>query len=408
MKFNPFKPNGMAGPDMFVGRVDEIETIEKCLFQTMHGNPQHFLIQGERGIGKSSLMLTAKILAQGEALGVNYTKKFNFLCVSVDLGKCGTQLQVIQKIGRGLKTEIGRHSEIKRNAGAFWDFLTNWEVMGVKYNKAGPAADTDEASHELVVQLSRFIESVEDLHGVVILLDEADAPDIEADLGAFLKLTAERLQRESCNKVLFGLAGLPNALLKMKASHESSPRLFEILTLETLEIDERRTVIERGIARANETNEVKISIDETALEYLCDMSEGYPHFLQQFSYCAFEANTDNVIDIGDIVEGAYQENGAINQLGAKFFSDMYHAKISSDDYRRVLNIMANHSDDWLKRGQIQKETGLSEHTVTNALRTLLSKNIILKDESRLGFYRLPTKSFAVWINATKREGVEKS
>lgn len=408
MRFNPFKPNGMAGPDMFVGRVEEIITIEKCLFQTMHNNPQHFLIQGERGIGKSSLMLTAKILAQGDASGVNFKGKFNFLCVSVDLGKCGTQMQVIQKIGRGLRTEIGRHSEIKKNASAFWDFLTNWEVMGVKYNRGSPTADTDEASHQLVVQLSKFIESVDDLHGVVILLDEADAPAIEADLGAFLKLTAERLQRESCNKVLFGIAGLPNALPKMKASHESSPRLFEILTLETLEISERRTVIERGIARANEKNDVQVSIDEDALDYLCAMSEGYPHFLQQFSYCAFEANTDDVIDIGDIVEGAYQDNGAINQLGAKFFSDMYHARISSDDYRRVLNMLADHGDDWTKRGDIQKKTGLSEHTVTNALRTLLAKGIILKDESRLGFYRLPTKSFAVWINATKREGVEKT
>ncbi len=39
MKFNPFVPNGIAYPGMFIGRLDEIRTIEQALFQTRNGNP---------------------------------------------------------------------------------------------------------------------------------------------------------------------------------------------------------------------------------------------------------------------------------------------------------------------------------------------------------------------------------
>jgi hypothetical protein len=48
MKFNPFRPNSIATDDLFQGRMDEMLFIEKSLFQTKNGNPQHFLIEGER------------------------------------------------------------------------------------------------------------------------------------------------------------------------------------------------------------------------------------------------------------------------------------------------------------------------------------------------------------------------
>jgi len=55
--FNPFRPNSVVAPGMFLGRVMRFETVGKCLFQAKNGNPVHFLIQGERGIGKSSLCM---------------------------------------------------------------------------------------------------------------------------------------------------------------------------------------------------------------------------------------------------------------------------------------------------------------------------------------------------------------
>ena len=407
MQFNPFRPNNMAGPDMFVGRVPELLSIEKCLFQTKHGNPQHFLIEGERGIGKSSLFLYVKSLAQGRFTGLDFKDKFKFICVSVDLGKCKTQLHIIQNIAKGLKAEIAAKQEIKAKATAFWGWITQWEVMGVKFNHEDDSFDADFAGQELVSNLTKFFDEVNDIDGVLILLDEADAPESSADLGTFLKMTSERLQRNDCNQVVFGLAGLPPLLGRLKDSHESSPRLFEIMTLATLEVDERRRVVNNSVERANEANKTDLTINDDAMDELCNISEGYPHFLQQFGYCAFEANTDEVIDVGDVINGAFLTNGAIDQLGAKFFNDMYNARISSDDYRRVLDAMSIYSDGWIKRDVIRSDCGLADHTITNALRSLLAKDIIIKDESRKGFYRLPTKSFAVWINATKRKSVDK-
>jgi Cdc6-like AAA superfamily ATPase len=56
-KFNPFRPNYPVYRGMFAGRWNEIMRIDKILFQTKNCNPTNIMIIGERGIGKTSLML---------------------------------------------------------------------------------------------------------------------------------------------------------------------------------------------------------------------------------------------------------------------------------------------------------------------------------------------------------------
>jgi len=65
VRYNPFQPNSIIASGMFVGRIEEIRTVERCLFQSKNRNPQHFLIQGERGIGKSSLLFYIEMIADG-------------------------------------------------------------------------------------------------------------------------------------------------------------------------------------------------------------------------------------------------------------------------------------------------------------------------------------------------------
>ena len=62
-RVNPFRPNSRIGPGMFVGLAAEIAAIDEALNQTRAGFPKSFMITGERGIGKTSLLLYLKALA---------------------------------------------------------------------------------------------------------------------------------------------------------------------------------------------------------------------------------------------------------------------------------------------------------------------------------------------------------
>jgi len=401
MKFNPFVPNGIAYAGMFTGRGNEISIIEQALFQTRNENPQHLLLTGERGIGKSSLLFYADLVARGDIESEGVT--FNFLSVSTDLAGVTNQVGIIRQIARELRSRLREHNALQEKARKVWDFLSNWEVLCVKYHGREHELDPDELLDELVALVGQLVEGGE-FDGLVFLLDEADNPPSSAGLGELVKIFTERLAKRRLSKVLLFLAGQSLLVARLRESHESSLRVFQIVEMRPLELDEREHVVRQGILIANKKNAVQTSITSGAVELVASLSEGYPHFVQQFSFSAFQADSDNIIDEEDVLSGAFSENGAISQLGAKYFSKMYYSKIFSSEYRKVLDYMAKHGDQWVSRKDIVAECGVASTNIDNALMALKSREIIIADDARRGFYRLPTRSFATWILAVSKSG----
>lgn len=392
---------------MFSGRVEELLTLEKILFQTKNGNPQHFAIIGERGIGKSSLFYYLGAVARGDVESVS-AGAFHFLTVNVTFEPATDYVEIIRKVAKALQKCAASHQTAKATASVVWDFLKRWEVAGVKYTPAEQTASS-ELLEELTDATVRTCEALKnDIDGILILIDEADKPDATANLGEFAKLFTERLSKENCNTVALGLAGLPALLPKLRKSHESAPRVFEVLTLDPLLPDERIAVISKGLDEAEPRNGYRVTTEAAAEQLISMLSEGYPHFIQQFAYCAFEADTDNRIDGADVVKGAFGENGAFKQLGVKYFEGLYFDQISSPEYRRVLRAMAEHGDDWVKRTTVQTATGLKTSTLNNALNALKKRNIIQGKPGRTGEYRLPSKTFAAWLRGFTREDTTES
>lgn len=403
-KFNPYRPDKVATPGMFAGRFPEIQFIDGCLRQTKHGNPKHFLITGERGIGKSSLVLLEKAVASGNVEGLDKTR-YNFLVLNVALRKEDTFLSIVDRIARELRKQVEKENSLASIVLKSIDFLSRIEAAGVRFNRENLAGSEEESMSSLQEDFETTILKMGDTKdGILLLIDEADRPDSSANLGLFCKLLTEDMAMRGCDKVCIGLAGLPALVSKLRDSHESSLRLFHVLNLKPLEPDERRGVLDAGLREANRKNPQPVVIHENTYSMIGDFSEGYPHFLQEFAYCAFEADTDNEISPDDFLVSLFDENGAFDQLGAKYFDKSYSTP-ASDDYRKVLDAMSEHDDSWVSRSTLISESGIKPGTIDNALRALKAKDIIFQDDSRQGYYRLPTRSFAVWISLRKKAGV---
>jgi ABC-type methionine transport system ATPase subunit len=96
MRINPFRPGNPVAPGMFVGRIKEIESLESALIQTKACQPVNFMLIGERGIGKTSLLNILRYVAQGE-IEVD-GEKLNFLVIDTDIDQNTTQIGLIKKI----------------------------------------------------------------------------------------------------------------------------------------------------------------------------------------------------------------------------------------------------------------------------------------------------------------------
>lgn len=397
-KFNPFRPNSLVTPGMFCGRIEEVRHAERALFQTKHGNPQHFLFEGERGIGKSSLFRFVDWFARGDIPTLS-GDTLRFMVVNVELREMMGHGEVIDRIMRELQNQISSHAKLKELSKNAWEFISRFEAFGVRYRQNEDVARREGLDGLTTTSLDLLTDAASEIDGILILIDEADKPQYTAHLGELCKLMTERLSYRGCERVSIGLAGLPGLVSKLRASHESSPRVFEVLSLEPLTSDERLAVIQRGLEDARAKNGFRTQITDEASDNIATLSEGYPHFIQQFAYCAFDADSDNNIDVSDVLAGAFSEHGALDQLGKRYFADLYIDQIGSDDYRKVLVAMAESSDAWVTRPRIIESSGVKERIVDNALRVLKDRRIIIQSDRVRGEYRLPTKAFAAWIRA---------
>ena len=292
IRFNPFSPGSLVPEGVFTGRIEESQALERMLFNTKHGNPQHFLLHGERGIGKSSLCYIHELSASGSIIGWE-DQRYNFLTLSLILEPTETYESIIRKLGSTLRRRLESHNKTQAMAKDVWNFLKRWEIMGVKYRPPESVPTPSELLDELAESYSIAAGKIKDtFDGILILIDEADKPPVNAHLGALLKGFAERLARLSPNTICLGVAGVSSVLDTLRQSHESALRLFTSFNLKPLSLEEGVEVVRKGLIEASKKSGVNVSITPEAEHYISNYSEGYPHFIQQFAYCAFEADTD--------------------------------------------------------------------------------------------------------------------
>lgn len=279
-QFNPFRPGSLVSPGMFCGRGEELDDLQRCLRQTKFGNPQHIAVIGERGIGKSSLLLFFQSFAESR-LEMARAAGMKFLVLSIELSSQHTFIDIVRLLAAELKRVLREHEAVMAKVTDIWDFLSKWEILGVRFHREKESFDPISELNELAARIIEILErSVGYLDGIVLLIDEADKPNEEGRLGELIKLFTERLAKRQCDRVLISLAGLPDLMAKLAASHESSPRILEAMHLQPLEESECKEVVLRGLDEANEKNDFSTSVTDEALTVLASLSEGYPHFIQ--------------------------------------------------------------------------------------------------------------------------------
>jgi type II secretory pathway predicted ATPase ExeA len=376
---------------MFTGRIDELEALEKALYQTQKGNPQHVLTTGERGIGKSSLLLYLDAVARGK-LPTLGGEKHKFVVLRHEPDPADALGDLLRRLAAGLLKLDQQVHDMKAKAKKILAFVQRIEAGGFKLASSATVSAQIELD-DFADSISDFIEGLgEDYDGLLLVVDEADRA-INCDFGRFCKLLTERVQRSNSNRLGIVLAGLPGTADVLVRSHESSLRIFERIELGPLTKEDRIEVVHGGLREAAKKGD-PVTISEDAVSALSDMSDGFPQFIQQFAYSAFEAATGNEIDLAAFHRGL---PNAITQLAAKYFQGPVLREIFSDDYRSVLAAMSQDSDGWVKKAQIRERTQLKDSQIANALNTLKSKQLIVPKDGQKGVYRLQSKAFALWI-----------
>jgi hypothetical protein len=386
IRFNPFKPTLPATPRMFIGRKAEVQRLSRALRHTRVGEPRNFLVIGDRGFGKSSLLLFLRRLAE---------ERFNYLVIDTDVDPGTSQTSLLRKITLGLEKSLAASEKARAFFTEVWAFARRVEVAGTSFREAEEVLD-EVAIERFAYSLARTVDAITaserllraKYDGVMLLIDEVDSASDDLRLGSFLKLFLERLQRRGCTRLMVGVAGLPQMLHVLRNSHPAALRLFEIIYLQRLQDLESALIIEKALETGARENGRRTGITPGARLQLVHMADGIPHLVQQFAHSAFEVDEDWEINEDDVREGTYGMQGALATLGVRYGWSEAYATRRADCRWSVLEALSAADAEWQAVEVLGNQVGASNREIADAIRSLEETGLLARNESSAGIVRL--------------------
>lgn len=310
MRFNPFNPTQPARPDFFVGREPELTEFEKITTQTMHGSPMNMLITGNRGMGKTSLLVKFEQIARGMGLLV--------LRISNYEGNISNIADFCDYITSNLKREILS----KRPVGEKFKQLQEWIATlkpTIGWQDISLSVEKSQVIQEVFRQrlMKLWNEMKDDFKGAVILIDEAESLQKiqDVDVLSFMREVFQRIESEAKYSIV--LAGKFNFTERMSESFSPLNRFFPCHRLVPLDDASMKNYILRKLTTVN------VGIDDNAIKYMLEKCEGHPYVLVAIGYLLFDSLNETEDHItGDVVIRATEKIN--HRLAQDFFEPMFH------------------------------------------------------------------------------------
>ena len=306
---NPFVPGAGSPPPALAGRADILERARITLARVAQGrSAKSLMLVGLRGVGKTVLLNRVHEMAEADGyqtlmIETPETKRLASLLVP-PLRSLLFRLDRMENLSEQVKRAM---RVLKSFAGA----------VSVKYGEVEIGLDIDPEqgtadSGDIESDLAELFVAVADAAksrgtAVAIIIDELQYLT-EDELSAVI-MALHRVSQKQLPLVLIG-AGLPQLVGLAGRSKSYAERLFDYPVVGALS---RLDAIK---ALADPVDREGASFDDQALETIIELTEGYPYFLQEWGYHAWNlADTSPITS--QTVEIATRE--AIANLDQSFF-----------------------------------------------------------------------------------------
>lgn len=306
---NPFSPGAGSPPPELVGRDDILERTRILLGRTRLKRPEKsFLLTGLRGVGKTVLLNEMERLAQGNGyrtilIEAHEEKPLSILLAS-QLRRLLFELDRLagmgDKVRRGLATLKGFIGAIKVKVGDV--------EFGLDIEPELGAADSGDIEVDLPNLFVAVGEAAEERQApVIILVDEIQYLKKE-ELSALI-MALHKMQQRQLPMVLIG-AGLPILPARAGESKSYAERLFNFPVIGPLSETEAFKALQDPVIKAG------VEFEVAALAEIFRLTQGYPYFLQEWGYQAWNQATASPITL-QVVKVATET--VIRRLDENFF-----------------------------------------------------------------------------------------
>lgn len=362
---NPFAPGAGTRPPELSGRVALIEETRIAIERVKLRRPaKSVIVVGLRGVGKTVLL---------NEFG-DYARAAGCRTILIEAHEIKPLPDLLVPPLRHLLLEfdrLGALSEaVKRGLRVLKSFMG---AVRLKYGEAELALDIDPEvgsadSGDLEMDLPALFQAVGQAaidrgQTVVLLIDELQYLN-PLEMSALI-MALHRINQERLPILMFG-AGLPQVLALAGKSKSYAERLFDFPRVGSLSEADAAEAIRKPIEAEGER------ITEEALTALIAQTQGYPFYLQEWGYQAWQAAAASPITRAD-VETATEVS--IKRLDESFFRVRFDRLTPREkDYVQAMARLPGSGP--YRSGDVADALGLSVRTVGPVRNNLIEKGMV--------------------------------
>ncbi len=323
---NPYVPNAGAMPPALPGRENLLDAFSTAIARVKVGRSAKSLLPyGLRGVGKTVLLrrFVAKARKEGYLTGlIEADEDTKFISALADQ---------LRRILFQLDTPAKVHALAKRAMRVFKSFTVKAGLDGLSMSLGVDAergfGDSGDIAVDLATLFSAIGEAAHDQEtAVLIAVDEVQylsEYEFSAMIRAIHHVTQEALP------VLVVATGLPQVLALAGEAKSYAERLFDFRLIGPLNEDDAREAL------ASPALEEQVVFEDDAMRAVFEATRGYPFFLQEWAYNAWNVASGSSITSEDVRRG---EAIGVPKLDEGFFAVRYNRCTPSG--RRYLRAMA--------------------------------------------------------------------
>ena len=306
---NPFSPGAGSPPPELVGRDPVLEQARILLGRVKQKKPEKsMLLTGLRGVGKTVLLNEIKRMADSDG--------YRTISIEAHEGKAlGTLIApYLRSLLYDLDRIAGTGDKVKRGLAVLRSFigalkLTVGDVsIGLDIDPEKGSADSGDLEIDLPNLFVAIGEAAVDRKSAVAIIIDEIQYFKQKELGALI-MAMHKIQQLQLPLVLLG-AGLPILPGLAGESKSYAERLFSFPNIGALSQEDTAKALQEPAQKAG------VAFENAALDEVFHLTKGYPYFLQEWGYVAWNLATTSPITL-QVVRDA--RNTVIPRLDENFF-----------------------------------------------------------------------------------------
>lgn len=397
---SPFYPGQPVPAELFVGRAPQIERIMKRgVGQVAAGKPVALYVQGEYGIGKSSIASFTQRLAE---------KDYGLHGIYATVGGAKDIVDVSRAI---LEATIRSGAYDPSRSGKIKNWLARYvgeqKLFGFNFNMEALKKDAPNFSSPfgMLDFLSETRERLKDdgVKGIFLILDEINGITADTQFAHFIKglVDTNALSRTPLPLLLM-LCGVEERRREMIQKHQPIERIFDVIEIDPLNEGEMKEFFQRAF----ET--VQMSVEEDGMWYLTHYSAGFPKIMHLVGDSAFWIDKDGKIDESDAILAILS---AAEDVGHKYVDQQVYKALRSKDYHSILAKITRVAPSSMNFKKAEVAAGLEEtekQKLDNFLQRMKELNVIRLGDVR-GEYIFNNRMVRlyIWLESSRKHKTKK-